>query len=260
MTDRGRGDADGSARGTVTGGKGRSDRERDADADARKVVPFPREWYGSPDDLLPIDLGRPEGDATDAAGSDATEAAAFWEGGAGTNHEVADPTDARLRDPATSRSADQNEPIRTSDGPSAPKPPSRRSPRRPLAVVALLAVVLAGGAAVLVSGLGMRNGTDPRRSRSAAGCVACGDKDRDDTRDRDYQGTRPRCPRKATFNANARRPPVGRGPVRHNGRPAASGNATDVRTGLGSEQSDIAAREDRRQFAERRHRLRSESG
>ena len=75
MTDRGRGDADGSARGTVTGGKGRSDRERDADADARKVVPFPREWYGSPDELMPIDLGRTEGDATDAAGSDAVEAA-----------------------------------------------------------------------------------------------------------------------------------------------------------------------------------------
>ncbi len=161
MTDQGRGNADGSARGTVTGGKGRSDHERDADAEARKVVPFPREWYGSPDELVPIDLGPPEADAADVAGSDATQATAFWEGGAGTDHELADPPNARLRDPATSRSAARTEPARASDRPSPAKPRSRRSSRRPLAVVALLAVVLAGGAAVLVSGLGMQNGTDP---------------------------------------------------------------------------------------------------
>lgn len=161
MTDQGRGNADGSARGTATGGKGRSDHERDAGADARKVVPFPREWYGSPDELVPIDLGPPEADTADAAGSDTTQAAAFWEGGAGIDHELADPPNARLRDPATSRSAVRTEPARTSDRPSPPKPRSRRSSRRPLAVVALLAVVLAGGVAVLVSGPGTRNGTDP---------------------------------------------------------------------------------------------------
>jgi hypothetical protein len=159
MTDQGWGGADGSARGTATGGKGGSDDVRDADA--RKVVPFPREWYGSPDELVPIDLGPPEADAADAAGSAATEAAAFWEGDVGTERELADPADARRRDPATSRSAVQAEPTRTRDRPSPPEPPSRRSSRRRLAVAALLAVVLASVAAMLVSGLGAEHATDP---------------------------------------------------------------------------------------------------
>jgi len=161
MTDQGGGSADGSARGTATGGKSRSDHERDVDADARKVVPFPREWYGSPDELVPIDLGPPEADTADAAGSDATQAAAFWEGGAGTDHELANSPNARLRDPATSSSAVQAEPLRTSDRATPPKPPTRRFSMRPLAVAALLAVILAGAAAVLVSGLGTGRGTDP---------------------------------------------------------------------------------------------------
>jgi hypothetical protein len=124
-------------------------------------VPFPREWYGSPDELVPIDLAPPEADATDAAGSGATEAAAFWEGGAGTDHELADPSDQRRRDPATSRSAVHTEPAPTSDRPNRPKAASRRVAVRPLAVAALLAVVWAGVAAVVVSGLGARHGTDP---------------------------------------------------------------------------------------------------
>ena len=109
MTDQGWGSADGSARGTATGAKGGSDDVRDADA--RKVVPFPREWYGSPDELVPIDLGPPEADAADAAGSAATEAAAFWEGDVGTERELADPADARRRDPATSRSPYKPSPL-----------------------------------------------------------------------------------------------------------------------------------------------------
>jgi hypothetical protein len=157
MKDQGGGIADGSARGAGTGGKGRSDHERDADADARKVVPFPREWYGSPDELVPIDLGPPETDTADTAGADATQAAAFWEGGAGTEHELAYPSNARF-DPATSSSAVQTEPARSGDRPTPHKPSSQRSSRGRLAVVALLALVLAGGTAVLVSGLGARNG------------------------------------------------------------------------------------------------------
>jgi hypothetical protein len=174
MTDQGWGSADGSAGGTATGGKGGSDEGRDAGADARKVVPFPREWYGSPDELVPIDLGPPRADATDAANSDATEAAAFWEGGAGADHELADPPDTREHDPATSSSAARAEPPRTSDRPTSPKPATRRLSIRPLAVAALLAVILAGMAGLLVSGLGTRRGTDPgagARRKDAARAV-----------------------------------------------------------------------------------------
>jgi hypothetical protein len=160
MTDQGWGSADGSARGTATGGKSGSDDGRDADEDARKVVPFPREWYGSPDELVPIDLGPPGADLTDATNSDATEAAAFWEGGAGTDHELADPPDTRQHDPATSSAAIQAEPPGTSDRPTPPKPPTRRFSIRPLVVAALFAVVLAGAATVLVSGLGTRRQID----------------------------------------------------------------------------------------------------
>ncbi len=109
MTDQGWGNADGSARGTATGNRGGSEDGRDGGVDTRKVVPFPREWYGSPDELVPIDLGPPEVDATDAAETDATEAAAFWEGGAGGDHELTEPPDARLRDPATSGMAARTE-------------------------------------------------------------------------------------------------------------------------------------------------------
>jgi hypothetical protein len=161
MTDQDWGSADGSARGTATGGKRGSDDGRDADADARKVVPFPREWYGSPDELVPIDLGPPKADGTDAANSDTTEAAAFWEGGAGTDHELADPPDTRQHDPSTSSSGVQAEPPRANDRSTPPTPPTRRFSIRPLAVAALLAVLLAGAAAVLVSGLGTVGGTDP---------------------------------------------------------------------------------------------------
>ena len=162
MTGHGRGNAGGSARGTATGKRGGSDDGQGAGADARKVVPFPREWYGSPDELMPIDLGSPEADVADAAGFDATEAAAFWEGGVGADHRLADPSDQRRRDPARTRPAVHTEPGPTSDRPTRPQAASRRVAVRPLAVAALLAVALAGVAAVLVSGLGAAgHGTDP---------------------------------------------------------------------------------------------------
>jgi len=87
---------------------------------------------------------------------DTTQAAAFWEGGARIDHELADPPNARLARPVqTSRSAVRTEPARTSGPSQSPQATfTTLLATDPLAVVALLAVVLAGGVAVLVSGPG----------------------------------------------------------------------------------------------------------
>jgi hypothetical protein len=148
MPDQDWGSADGTARGAASGRTTGGDRERVTGADAPNVVPFPRDWYGSVDDLVPIDLEPPQ------AGPNA--AAAFWDGdagiaeGAGIVEEDAEPSDRRLGhgDAGVTVGSDRIRSMPRSQHQDAH--PRRRGVWKP-ALAALLAVILGGVAAVLIT-------------------------------------------------------------------------------------------------------------
>jgi hypothetical protein len=79
MADQDRGNADGTAGGPAGGSMAGGEGGHVAGADAPNVVPFPRDWFGSVDDLVPIDLEPQSG----------SSAAAFWEGDAAVADDVA---------------------------------------------------------------------------------------------------------------------------------------------------------------------------
>ncbi len=135
MADRGRGDANGQGGGADVGKSAAADAQM---ADAN-VVPFPRDWIGPLDELVPIDLGpAPAASSGDAAG--------FWGGDISGEREAPEPewgeeprADAR--------------PQRSSD----PAPPhASQGRRRGLALSGCGVLLVAALAAVLLvtSGLG----------------------------------------------------------------------------------------------------------
>lgn len=71
MGDRGR-DAEGGAGGVATGETGPENARRAKHADAPNVVPFPGDWIGPLDELVPIDL--------DPLSEDGATASDFWDG------------------------------------------------------------------------------------------------------------------------------------------------------------------------------------
>ena len=124
-----------------------------------KVVPLPRSWYGSVDELVPIDPGPPPGPD---GPSSLTDASAFWGGGDG-RPEVAEAEHAEeaRRSPDAGRSedagtnfadpgGDAHSPVRVMSGPAHVKPNvQRRGGRRGLwaTVIALSLVAMAAVAA-----------------------------------------------------------------------------------------------------------------
>jgi hypothetical protein len=150
MADHEWGSADAPASGAAKGSAGGADGGRLAGADAPNVVPFPRDWFGSVDELVPIELDPPE------AGPNA--AAAFWDGDAGVGEDAAEASGRREQPgtPAAAAGSDQTQWARRSRPPTRP----RRSVGWKLVVVALLALVLGGAAALLLTGNGASRGAD----------------------------------------------------------------------------------------------------
>ena len=168
MTDQGWGSAEG----------GTDDVDGSADRiPAPNVVPFPGDWIGSLDDLVPIETGRPEPESPRAG------AAGFWEGDASAGHEaVAAPGprssvrgDLEDRRPGQTRphragpgdpSSDVRRPVRGQRR-AAPVPETFRQGRRPrwLLVAALVLATLLGGAAFLLQpGVSTDRGSDAARA------------------------------------------------------------------------------------------------
>jgi hypothetical protein len=116
------------------------------------VVHFPRNWYGSVDELVPIDPGPPPG--SDRPGS-LTDASAFWGGGDGGGDGRPEGVEARRSEAAAADlpTAGEDDPRVGSVGPVPPrlKPKVHRRRRRrglPATAVALALVALGAVAAI----------------------------------------------------------------------------------------------------------------
>ncbi len=150
MADQDSGNADGAAGSEANGRTGSGDSGVGTGTDAANVVPFPRDWFGSVDELVPIDL--------EPSCSVANDAAAFWDGDA-----------EEIGDPAPSPEARRGDAGASGSGGAASRPihayhatePKRRAFWKPVAAV-MLVLVVAGAAVALVAG-----GGAPRELRAA---------------------------------------------------------------------------------------------
>ncbi len=154
-----------------------------AGVSAPNVVPFPRAWYGSVDELVPIDPVR----ASDSSGGDPlADASAFWSGDTSTPTLIPTPpasssAEAAARKPATREWAEDELEFAGAGRvgayrrPGAPSPRGRTigaeqvragvAPRRVSAVLALVLVVLIAGLTALVT---LRGGGSARQTGKAA--------------------------------------------------------------------------------------------
>ena len=130
------------------------------------VVPFPRSWYGSVDELIPIEPGPPPGAVRE---SSLTDASAFWGGDATQSDEA---SKASLGVSEDDRGVDSFEPELSADESPISSYAAPRVERRPTGrgwsastFVLALIVLLAGVAALAVLSIrGTTGQADPSKS------------------------------------------------------------------------------------------------
>jgi hypothetical protein len=154
MADHGR-NADGATGGIATGNTGSADATGAERAAAPNVVPFPGDWIGPLDELVPIDLDLPEDDSSDAS--------SFWDGDPTALHDAigsaalrvgstrprVGSTGARVGSAAPG-SAGRQPPPSIASAPSWPRY-KRRGRSWPLFAGVLLALVLAAVVVLVLS-------------------------------------------------------------------------------------------------------------